>query len=127
MIFGGPGFGGGFVVGFGTGFISRELAMLTMAIAKPLAQTMVRASMLGIERSKESLAHLKETFEDMMAEVREGMEMRESDEEEVLEVEDKKKDPRVESSKREQSDELRSGRGENDSSKIRHQHKGSTP
>jgi hypothetical protein len=114
-------------MGFGTGFFSREIVVVSMAIAKPVAKTIVRASMLGIEKGKESLAHLKETFEDMMAEVREGMTMRESEDEDLIEGEDKKKEQRVEGGRRDQSEEGKHSRADSDAAKIKQQHKGSTP
>lgn len=114
MMFGGAGFGSGFLVGFGTGFVSRELAMFTMAIAKPIGKTLMRAGVMGIERGRESLAYLKESFDDMVAEVREGMEMRETEEEgeEGLEHEEEVKKKELRSEREEP------GRGEDRSEEL---------
>jgi hypothetical protein len=89
-MFGGAGFGTGFIVGFGTGFISRELSALAVAVAKPVAKSLVKAGMMTVEKSKESLAYLKESFDDMIAEVRESMEMHEPIEAGAEKGEDKK-------------------------------------
>ncbi len=74
MMFSGAGFGGGFMVGFGVGFLSREIVIISMAVAKPITKSLVKASMMTYEKGKETLANMKETFEDMVAEVREGIE-----------------------------------------------------
>jgi hypothetical protein len=114
MMFGGPGFGGGFIVGFASGFVSRELAVIAMAVVKPVTKSVIKAGVMTVEKTKESLAYLKESFDDMIAEVREGMEMQEPKEVAAGEDETKKSElPRHE-------------RGEHKSemTKTKQQHKG---
>ena len=72
-MFGGPSFFGGFLVGFGTGFVSREITKIGLAVAKPLTKSVVKAAVTSLEKGKESIAYFGESFEDLVAEVKVGM------------------------------------------------------
>ena len=72
-MFGGPSFFGGFLVGFGTGFVSREITRIGLAVAKPLTKSFVKAAVSSLEKGKESIAYFGESFEDLVAEVKVGM------------------------------------------------------
>jgi len=63
-------FGLGFVAGFGTGFVSREIVNASKDALKPLAKEVMRSGMQIIEKSRETFAHVGEALEDLFAEVR---------------------------------------------------------
>lgn len=65
-----PSFGIGFVVGFGTGFVSREIAGAAKRGLKPVAKEMVRSGIQVVDKSREAFAHVGEAFEDLVAEIR---------------------------------------------------------
>lgn len=65
-----PSFGIGFVVGFGTGFVSREIANASRDTLKPLAKEVVKTSMNAVDKGKEAVAHFSELVEDLIAEIR---------------------------------------------------------
>ena len=69
MIFSGSSFGGGFLVGFGVGFVTREIVGLGVGFAKPITKSVIKVGVTSIEKSKETLAHIGESFEDILAEV----------------------------------------------------------
>jgi len=73
MIFGGPGFAGGFITGFISGFASRELVGLAIKYGKPIITSMKKYGEEIFEMSKENLAHMGESLEDFVAEVRSDM------------------------------------------------------
>src|SRR4051812_17424941 len=63
-------FGIGFTLGFGTGFISRELFPIVREIVSPLAKLGVKGMVRGVEGSREIVGHFAELVEDTIAEVR---------------------------------------------------------
>lgn len=70
MVFGTSSFTGGFLVGFGAGFLSRELLHLGVAAMRPLSKVVIRTGLSAYERGRESVAYFTESFEDLIAEVR---------------------------------------------------------
>lgn len=65
-----PSFGFGFVIGFGAGFVSREITSATKATIKPVAKEVIRSGMQALDKSREAFAHIGEAIEDLVAEVR---------------------------------------------------------
>lgn len=61
-----PSFGIGFLGGFIAGFVSRELT----TAARPIAKGAIRSSLSMIDRSREALAQMGESFDDLVAEAR---------------------------------------------------------
>lgn len=73
MIFSGPGFVGGFVVGFGTGFVSREIGHAGLAVIRPLTRATLRAGMMAYEKGREYIERAGERLDDVIAEVNEEL------------------------------------------------------
>ncbi|MFW7379843.1 MAG: DUF5132 domain-containing protein [Oligoflexus sp.] len=72
-------FGLGFIAGFGTGFVSREIVSASKNALKPLAKEFMRTGMQAVEKSREAFAHVGEAIEDLVAEVRtESQEVKEA-------------------------------------------------
>lgn len=65
-----PSFSMGFIAGFGTGFLSRELVSTGAAVLRPVTKIAVKSSMIVFEKSRETLAHFSETLEDLVAEAK---------------------------------------------------------
>lgn len=65
-----PSFSMGFVAGFGTGFLSREIVSSGAAVLRPITKIAVKSSMVIFEKSRETLAHFSETLEDLVAEAK---------------------------------------------------------
>ncbi len=63
-------FSAGFVIGFGTGFVSRDLISSGPSIVKPVIKGFMKAGVNILEKSRESIAGFAETIEDLLAEVR---------------------------------------------------------
>lgn len=63
-------FGLGFIAGFGTGFLSREIVELAKEKLKPVAKEAMRVSLDAIEKGKEFVAHAGEAIEDLLAEIK---------------------------------------------------------
>lgn len=63
-------FGSGFILGFGAGFVSRDLMSANNSMMRPLVKGIIRAGYTLVEKGRESVAHMFETFEDLVAEVR---------------------------------------------------------
>jgi|GEM_PF-3115912 len=63
-------FSAGFVIGFGTGFVSRDLMSSGPSIVKPVIKGFMKAGVNLLEKSRESIAGFAETIEDLLAEVR---------------------------------------------------------
>ncbi len=63
-------FSTGFMVGFGAGFISRDLLSNGSSVLKPVIKGFMKAGVTLVEKGRESIAGFTETLEDLMAEVR---------------------------------------------------------
>lgn len=63
-------FSTGFLVGFGAGFVSRDLLQPENSMTRPLIKTFLKTGVTVLEKGRESLAHMFETIEDLLAEVR---------------------------------------------------------
>lgn len=63
-------FSTGFLVGFGAGFVSRDLIANGSSYFKPSIKGVMRVGMKLVEKGRESIASFTETLEDLMAEVR---------------------------------------------------------
>ncbi len=63
-------FSSGFLLGFGAGFVSRDLMSTNNSMMRPVVKGFIRAGTTLIEKSRESVAHMFETLEDLLAEVR---------------------------------------------------------
>ena len=59
---------GSFLLGFGAGFFSREAYEFGKKNLSPVMKNASEASKEWFEKGKESLAHLQENFEDLVAE-----------------------------------------------------------
>lgn len=70
MLFNLQSFGLGFVSGFVTGVVARELSSVASSTLKPVIRAVVKTTVLSYERFKESMAHMGEAIEDIVAEVR---------------------------------------------------------
>lgn|GEM_PF-4695147 len=60
----------GFAVGFGTGYISRELTPYLKNIARPAVKGVIKLSVRSFEKMKEGLFHFGEMMEDITEEVK---------------------------------------------------------
>lgn len=63
-------FSTGFVLGFGAGFISRDLLANGSSVMKPVIKGFMKAGVTVLEKTRESVVEFTETLEDMLAEVR---------------------------------------------------------
>lgn len=63
-------FSTGFVLGFGAGFISRDLLSNGSSVMKPIMKGFMKAGVTMMEKTRESVVGFTETLEDMLAEVR---------------------------------------------------------
>ncbi len=65
-----PSFSAGFAVGFGTGFISRELVTTGTTIFRPVVKGTMKTAVALFQKGRGAVATLGESFEDLVAEVR---------------------------------------------------------
>lgn len=63
-------FTAGFVAGFGTGFISRELASTGATVFRPMVKGTMKTAVALFQKGRGALATIGESFEDLVAEVR---------------------------------------------------------
>lgn len=63
----------GLGIGYGAGLATPHLLPVVPGMARPLAKATLKAGLVGIERGRELLAHLREELEDVVAEVREEL------------------------------------------------------
>ncbi|HYX32716.1 MAG TPA: DUF5132 domain-containing protein [Oligoflexus sp.] len=63
-------FSTGFVLGFGAGFISRDLLANGSSVMKPVMKGFMKAGVTVMEKTRESVVEFTETLEDLLAEVR---------------------------------------------------------
>ena len=73
MIFSGPGFTGGFVAGFAAGFCTREISRFVIKVSKPVAKSASKFGEEIFEKGRETVAHMGETLEDLVAEMKVGL------------------------------------------------------
>ena len=74
-MFGLSNLGLGFAAGFGAGFVTRDLASSGDSMVRPLFKFIVKSSIKAMEKTRESMAHFSETFEDLVAEARSEVSM----------------------------------------------------
>ena len=63
-------FKNGFLLGFGAGFVTRDLLNKGPSIFRPAVKSFIKIGFKLSEKGRESLANLMETTEDLFAEVR---------------------------------------------------------
>lgn len=63
-------FSTGFVLGFGAGFVSRDLLSNGNSVVKPVIKGVMKAGVTLMEKTRESVAGVAETLEDLLAEIR---------------------------------------------------------
>ena len=63
-------FSTGFVVGFGAGFVTRDLLSSESSMVKPVIKSFMKAGVTLLEKTRESVAGVSETLEDWFAEIR---------------------------------------------------------
>lgn len=63
-------FGVGFITGFATGLVTRELTAVTGTALKPLARGVVKSGYMAAQKVRESLALVSEAIDDIAAEVK---------------------------------------------------------
>lgn len=63
-------FGVGFITGFATGLITRELTAVSATALKPLARGIVKSGYMAAHKVRESLALVGEAIDDIAAEVK---------------------------------------------------------
>ncbi|WP_176736518.1 DUF5132 domain-containing protein [Oligoflexus tunisiensis] len=63
-------FSTGFVLGFGAGFVSRDLLANGSSVMRPVIKGFLKAGVTVMEKTRESVVEFTETLEDMLAEVR---------------------------------------------------------
>ena len=68
------GFATGFFVGFGSGFVSREVVNYGGKYLRPVARSIVKTGVLTFEKSREAAARIGETFDDVVAEAQAELE-----------------------------------------------------
>jgi hypothetical protein len=61
---------GGFILGFGSGVVARELGPIVKEAASPVFRAVIKAGVVIYERSHEVLWEGVESFEDVVAEAR---------------------------------------------------------
>lgn len=66
-------FGVGFVAGFGTGFLSREVFPFAREILNPISRVTMKATVKVLEKSREGLSRMGEAVEDIFAEVKQEL------------------------------------------------------
>ena len=64
-------FGAGFVVGFGTGFVSREALPLIRDFVRPISRITLKGALMLFESTREAASRVSEMAEDIYAEVKE--------------------------------------------------------
>lgn len=64
------GFSSGFLLGFGAGFVSRDLLASDASYVRPFVKGAMKTGMNAWEKGLETLSSLAETLEDIMAEIR---------------------------------------------------------
>ena len=69
MLFNFQSFGLGFISGFATGVIARELGTVSGSALKPIAKALIKTGVIAMQKARESLAHMGEAMEDIIAEV----------------------------------------------------------
>ncbi len=69
-MFGKSKFSGGFLIGFGAGFVARDLLLDQASICRPFAKSALKTGYVLFEKTRESIAFALETVEDLFAEVR---------------------------------------------------------
>jgi hypothetical protein len=69
MIFNLQSFGLGFISGLATGVLARELGSVSGSALKPIAKALIKTGVIAMQKARESLAHMGEAIEDIMAEV----------------------------------------------------------
>ena len=67
------GFGAGFVVGFGTGFVARETVPLVRDFVRPISRVTMKGVLKLFENSREAASRMGEMAEDIYAEVKEEL------------------------------------------------------
>lgn len=65
-----PGFGVGFMVGFGSGLIARDTLPVIKTIFRPFTRFAMKSTVKVFERSREAMARASEALEDTVAEVK---------------------------------------------------------
>ncbi len=66
-------FGVGFVVGFGSGFFSREALPVAREVIYPLSRVTIKSAVKAFENAREALSRMGEAVEDIFAEVRQDL------------------------------------------------------
>ena len=79
----------GFVVGFGTGVLAREISPALRGKGKKTTKNIMKSAVRTFERGREVVSHLGESAEDIFAEVR--FELRKDREKEVKSATESKK------------------------------------
>ena len=69
MIFNLQNFGFGFISGFVTGVVARELGSVSGSALRPMVKAMMKTGVIAVQKARESMAHIGETIDDIMAEV----------------------------------------------------------
>ena len=67
------GFSLGFMVGFGTGFMAREIFPVMKELGTPIARITSKSGVKVFEYTREAIARIGENLEDIVAEVRAEM------------------------------------------------------
>lgn len=101
----------GFAAGFGTGFISREIASTGTTVLRPMVKGTMKTAAAIYQKGRSALATIGESFDDLVAEVRTELNMQKEPELEeaivtTIEVEDET--PERHRSKHERKKEQRS-------------------
>jgi hypothetical protein len=60
----------GFVVGFGAGFVARDVYPYVREVARPAAKGIMKGTILSFEKMREGLFRFGEVLEDLTAEVK---------------------------------------------------------
>ncbi|MCX6127806.1 MAG: DUF5132 domain-containing protein [Proteobacteria bacterium] len=60
----------GFLLGFGAGFVSRDLISNGPSMLRPLVKGVMKMGVTVLEKTRDTIAQMVESAEDLMAEVR---------------------------------------------------------
>jgi hypothetical protein len=64
----------GIAVGLGVAALIKEVAPAFKGAGRPLAKAAIKSGIIALDKSREAAAHVRETYEDLVAEVRSEME-----------------------------------------------------
>lgn len=59
-----------FIVGFGTGLMTREVVLGMQKVLRPMVKNLLKAGYISFQKGSEGIGKVGESFEDMIAEIK---------------------------------------------------------